>query len=179
MNHDRAILDRRRRRSGGLGRSRQPSAPVHASWTAKPLPGRRFPADRPRIRDSSSRRIFVSESGSGWHDRTRSFGKRCAPGCPVDKNLGDDRIKTAATTEVVVLTVLRQGRHLAQHRRHDRGAGGGGLGQGRRRAQHRHSRVGGGVVIPRRGDALQRAPKRPTRTTSRRLARAAIVLWRR
>src|SRR5207245_10071744 len=40
-------------------------------------------------------RLWVS--GPGRHDRTRSFGKRCAPGCPVDKNLGDDRIKTAAT----------------------------------------------------------------------------------
>src|SRR5437660_6923439 len=51
-----------------------PSKPVHALWTAKTLPGQRFPADRPRIRDSSSRRIFVSGLGPGRHDRRHDRG---------------------------------------------------------------------------------------------------------
>src|SRR5437660_7302814 len=41
---------------------------------------------------------------------------------------GRRRINTAATTEVVVLAILGQGRHRAQHRRHDRGGGVGDLG---------------------------------------------------
>src|SRR5207302_11515186 len=85
--------------------------------------------------------------GPGRHDRTRSVGKRRAPGCPVGagstppprqrwwcwRSWGKAAaaLNTAATTEVVVMAVLGQGRHPAQHR---------------------HSRVGGGVVIPRRGD---------------------------
>src|SRR5207302_7370393 len=89
---------RRARGSGGLGRSRQPSTPVRALWTAKTLPGRRFPVDRPRIRDSSSRRIFVSGSrgpgGMTEHDHLDSAARQTA----------------------------------AQDRRHDRGGGAGGLG---------------------------------------------------
>src|SRR5438309_9223181 len=69
-----ALEDRRHRRGGGLCRSRQPSAPVHALWTAKTLPGQRFPADRPGIRDSSCRRIFVSGLGPGRHDRRHDRG---------------------------------------------------------------------------------------------------------
>src|SRR5437899_12638712 len=41
---------------------------------------------------------------------------------------GRRRINTAATAEVVVLAVLEQGRHRAQHRRHDKGGGVGDLG---------------------------------------------------
>ena len=82
-------------------------------------------------------RLWVS--GSGRHDRTRSFGKRRAPGCPVGagstppprqrwwcwRSWGKAAasLKTAAKSRVVVLAILGQGRHPAQHR---------------------HSRVGGG-----------------------------------
>src|SRR5207302_8525218 len=53
-------------------------------------------------------RLWVS--GPGRHDRTRSFGKRRAPAPRVEQNLGDDRINTAATAEVAVMAVSRQGR---------------------------------------------------------------------
>jgi len=62
---------------------------------------------------------------------------------------------TATTTEVVVFAILGQGRHPLNTTTLEW-----------RRCCH-----------SRAGDALQRAPKRPTRTASRRLARAAIVLW--
>jgi len=111
-----------------------PKAAVLAGRGNRPHPS--TPCGRPKRCRVSGFPPIVHESGTARPDEFSSLGR--GPGGmtehdhlerpPRARLPGRRRINTATPAEVAVMAVLGQGRHLAQHRRHDRGGGDGGLG---------------------------------------------------